>query len=57
MSRRGDCCDYAPLESFFGTPKTELVHGRWYTMRAEAHADTFEYVEVFYNGKRLHPTL
>ena len=57
MSRRGDCYDNAVVESFFGTLKTELVHGRRYATRAEARADIFEYVEVFYNGERRHSAL
>jgi putative transposase len=57
MSRRGDCYDNAAVESFFGTLKTELTHGRRYETRAEARADIFEYVEVFYNGERRHSAL
>lgn len=57
MSRRGDCYDNAVVESFFGTMKTELVHGRRYQTRAEARNDIFEYVEVFYNRERRHSTL
>jgi putative transposase len=57
MSRRGDCYDNAAVESFFGTLKTELVHGRRYATRAEARADIFEYVEVFYNQQRRHSAL
>jgi putative transposase len=57
MSRRGDCSDNAAVESCFGTLKTELVHGRRYATRAEARADIFEYVEVFYNQQRRHSAL
>jgi transposase InsO family protein len=57
MSRRGDCYDNAVVESFFGTLKTELIHGRPYATRAEARADIFEYVEVFYNRERRHSAL
>jgi putative transposase len=57
MSRRGDCYDNAAVESFFGTLKTELVHGRRYATRAEARSDIFEYVEVFYNQQRRHSAL
>lgn len=57
MSRRGDCYDNAVVESFFGTLKTELVHGRQYATRAEARASIFEYVEVFYNRERRHSAL
>lgn len=57
MSRRGDCYDNAAVESFFGTLKTELIHGRRYATRAEARSDIFEYVEVFYNRQRRHSAL
>ena len=57
MSRRGDCYDNAAVESFFSTPKTELVHGRRYATRVEARSDIFEYVEVFYNQQRRHSAL
>ena len=57
MSRTGNCYDNAPMESFFGTLKCELVHDRQYHTRAEARQDIFEYIEVFYNRKRLHSSL
>jgi transposase InsO family protein len=57
MSRTGNCYDNAPIESFFGTLKTELVHHRHYATRAEAKTDIFEYIEVFYNRFRRHSTL
>jgi putative transposase len=57
MSRKGDCWDNAPMESFFHTLKTELVHHRDYQTRWEAKADIFEYVEVFYNRSRSHSAL
>jgi transposase InsO family protein len=57
MSRAGDCWDNACMESFWATLKTELVHHEDYATRAEARASIFEYVEVFYNRKRLHSTL
>jgi transposase InsO family protein len=47
MSRAGNCYDNAPMESFFGTLKTELIHHRHYTTRAEARTDIFEFIEVF----------
>ena len=53
MSKKGDPWDNAPMESFFGTLKMELVHHRKYQSRAEARADIFEYIEVFYNRIRL----
>lgn len=57
MSRRGNCYDNAYVESFFGTLKTELVHGERYRSRLEARLSIFEYVEVFYNRKRRHSAL
>ena len=57
MSRAGNCYDNAVVESFFGTLKQELVHeARWKSM-AEARAAIHEYIEVFYNRKRLHSSL
>ena len=52
MSRRGDCYDNAPMESFWGTLKNELVHHRRYKTRQEAIQEITEYIEVFYNRKR-----
>lgn len=57
MSKKGDPWDNAPMESFFGTLKTELVHHRKYRSRAEARAEIFEYIEVFYNRIRLQSAL
>lgn len=58
MSRKGNCWDNAPMESFFGTMKTECVYGRKkYGTRAEAKTDLFRYIEIFYNRKRLHSGL
>jgi len=57
MSRKGNCWDNAPMESFFHTLKTELVHHRDYLTRDEARHDIFEYIEVFYNRQRSHSTL
>ncbi len=57
MSRKGDCWDNAAMESFFGTLKQELTHRRSYATRDEARASLFEYIEVFYNRRRLHSTL
>ena len=52
MSRKGNCYDNAPMESFWGTLKTELVHHRRYTTREEAIKEITEYIEVFYNRER-----
>jgi len=57
MSRKGDCWDNAPKESFFGTLKCELgLHGLR-PPREQAHRKVFEYIEVFYNRQRLHSSL
>ena len=57
MSRRGDCWDNAPMESFFASLKKELVHHENYRTRAQARASVFEYIETFYNRVRRHSTL
>ena len=57
MSRKGDCYDNAPMESFFASLKKEQVHQVRFRTRAEARAAVFEYVEVFYNRQRLHSAL
>ena len=57
MSRRGNCWDNAPMESFFHSLKTELVMHCDYKTRDEARASLFEYMEVFYNCQRRHSTI
>ena len=57
MSRKGDCWDNAPMESFFATLKGELVEAAEYDTRDEARADLFQYIEGFYNRRRLHSGL
>ena len=57
MSRKADCYDNAPMESFFHTLKTELVYHRKYATRAEAQLDIFAYIEGFYNRTRLHSSI
>ncbi len=57
MSRKGDCWDNAPMESFFATLKKELIHQRRFRTREEARREIFEYIEVFYNRERLHSSL
>jgi putative transposase len=57
MSRRGNCWDNAPMESFFSTLKRERVYHRKYRSRQEAHADIFNYIECWYNPHRIHSTL
>ena len=57
MSGRGNCYDNAPVESFFGTLKGELVNHAVYRTRQEAMTDIFLYLEGFYNRTRLHSTI
>jgi transposase InsO family protein len=52
MSGRGNCYDNAPMESFWGTLKQELVHHRHYQSRREAIQEITEYIEIFYNRER-----
>ena len=52
MSRKSNCYDNAPMESFWGTLKNELVHHRRYRTREEAIMDLTEYIEIFYNRQR-----
>jgi len=57
MSRKGDCWDNAPTESFFNSLKNERVHGQRYLTKEQAKTDLFEYIEVFYNRRRRHSGL
>jgi len=57
MSGKGDCWDNAAMESFWATLKTELVHHEHYATRQQARQSIFEYIETFYNRKRLHSSL
>jgi putative transposase len=57
MSGKGNCYDNAVAESFFSSLKNEIVHHRNYQTRDEARAEIFEYIELFYNRKRLHQSL
>lgn len=57
MSRKGNCYDNAPMESFWGTLKNELVHHRRYETRAQAKSEITEYIEIFYNRQRRHSKL
>ena len=52
MSRKGNCYDNAPMESFWGILKSELVHHRRYISRQEAIQEIAEYIEIFYNRQR-----
>jgi transposase InsO family protein len=57
MSRKGNCWDNAPMESFFHSLKTELVMHCDYKTRDQARASLFDYMEVFYNRQRRHSTI
>lgn len=57
MSRKGNCWDNAPMESFFATLKKELVHRVQYQTRSQARQSLFEYIEAFYNRVRRHSML
>ena len=57
MSRKGDCWDNAPMESFYATLKGELVEQHDYLTRDEARADVFQFLEGWYNRRRLHSAL
>ena len=57
MNGVGTWYDNAPMESFFGTLKSELVHHRVYNSREEARSDLFYYIEAFYNRRRRHSSL
>jgi len=57
MNGVGSWYDNAPMESFFGTLKSELVHHCIYRTRTEAQTDLFFYIEAFYNRRRLHSSL
>ena len=52
MSRKGNCWDNAPMESFWGALKTELVHHQRFSTREEAQREIIEYIEIFYNRIR-----
>ena len=57
MSRKGNCWDNAPTESFFHTLKTEEVYRRRYATREEAKCAIRRYILMFYNAIRLHSSL
>ena len=57
MNGVGSWYDNAPMESFFATLKSELVHHRLYRTRDKARPDVFYYIEGFYNRRRLHSSL
>lgn len=57
MSRKGNCWDNAPMESFFSRLKVELVYAECFDSITAAKSAIFEYIEVFYNRKRRHSAL
>lgn len=57
MSRKGYCWNNAPTESFFKMLKTEMVYHRESKSKQEAKLAIFEFIEVWYNGKRRHSSL
>jgi len=57
MSRKGNCWDNAVAESFFKTMKTEMVYQRAFKTKKQAYLAIFEYIEVWYNRKRIHSSL
>lgn len=57
MSRKGNCWDNAPSESFFNSLKNKRVYGTHYATRVAARTDVFDYIEVFYNRSRRHSAL
>jgi transposase InsO family protein len=57
MSRRANCWDNAPMESFFASLKKELTRGEVFATREQARASIFEYIEVFFNRIRRHSSL
>jgi transposase InsO family protein len=57
MSRKGNCWDNSVMERFFGSLKSERTDNTIYKTREEAKADIIDYIEMFYNSKRLHSTL
>ena len=57
MSRRGNCWDNAVVESFFSTLKLECVGPVQFPSRAAARSTIFDFIEVWYNRRRLHSSL
>jgi len=55
MSRRGNCCDNAAMESWFSTLKSEL--GERFETAGHAKEQVFDYIEVFYNQQRMHSAI
>jgi transposase InsO family protein len=57
MSRKGNCWDNAVMERFFGSLKSERINHKSYKTREDARKDVIDYIEMFYNSRRLHSTL
>jgi putative transposase len=57
ISHKGNCWDNAPMESFFSSLKTKMVHRTRFQTRQEAKAALFEYIEIFYNRQRRHSSI
>ena len=57
MSKRGDCFDNAAMESWNHSFKVEAIHGEKLTTRTLTKNVVFEYIEIYYNRKRLHSTI
>ena len=57
MSRKGNCWDNAPMESFFKTLKVERVYQLRYDTRAQARLDIVDWIEGFYNRQRMHSAI
>ena len=54
MSRKGNCWDNAPMESFWGKLKQEWLNEQHFKTREEAKSAVFEYIWIFYNRRRIH---
>jgi len=57
MSRKGNCWDNACAESFFKSLKSEWLYDLCFKTKKEAKNILFEYIEIFYNRKRIHSAL
>ena len=56
MSRKGDCCDNTPTESFWGSMKVGRLYGRKFATRRQAMDEVIDWM-TFYNHRRIHSTL
>lgn len=54
MSKRGDCYDNAAMESWNHSFKIEAIHGEKFVSQSITKNHIFEYIEIYYNRKRLH---